>query len=116
MILGSGAALAVKQWSIGEQFRDFGRGVISLSGVAYFVMIVAVMLYLCMVLIGRRHWVAAAHRRGHGRATILVRALALVAIAVRRGHRPATPRPAAGRDQREAQLAVAADAASCSAS
>ncbi len=49
-------ARAVKSWSIGEQFRDFGRGVVSLSGVAYFLSIVVVMLYLSMVLIGRRHW------------------------------------------------------------
>ena len=34
----------------------FGRGVISLSSVAYFLTIVALMLYLSMVLIGRRHW------------------------------------------------------------
>ncbi len=49
-------SLAVKQWSIGEQFRDFGRGILSLSGLVYFGMIVAVMLYLSVVLIGRRHW------------------------------------------------------------
>jgi len=50
-------ALAVKDWSIGQQLHDFGRGVISVEGVAYFAMIVAVMLYLSMVLIGRRHWI-----------------------------------------------------------
>ena len=45
-------------------------------GLAYFVMIVAVMLYLSMVLIGRRHWFTGAHRY----ALVLhyaVRALAL---------------------------------------
>jgi ABC-2 type transport system permease protein len=51
-------ALLVKRWSIAEQFADFGRGVISLSGVTFFLMIVAVMLYLAMVLIGRRHWLS----------------------------------------------------------
>src|SRR5262245_7378394 len=50
-------ALAVKDFSIAERFGDFGRGVISLSGVAYFVALAAVMLYVCMVLIRRRHWV-----------------------------------------------------------
>ncbi|HVA46041.1 MAG TPA: Gldg family protein [Pirellulales bacterium] len=49
-------AIPVKQWSLEEQFRDFGRGVVSLSGVSYFVLTVVVMLYLSMVLIGRRHW------------------------------------------------------------
>ena len=57
VILPTRPALAVKQWSISEQFADFGRGVISLSSVAYFVAIMLVMLYLSMVLIGRRHWV-----------------------------------------------------------
>ena len=57
-------ALAVKQWSIGEQLGDFGGGIISLSGVAYFAMIVAVMLYVSMVLIGRRHW-GAGHWKIH---------------------------------------------------
>ncbi|MBL8830019.1 MAG: Gldg family protein [Planctomycetaceae bacterium] len=43
-------------WSLSEQFRDLGRGVISLPSVAYFVGITAVMLYLSMILMGRRHW------------------------------------------------------------
>jgi ABC-2 type transport system permease protein len=46
----------VKQWSLGGQFRDFSRGIWTFSATAYFLMITAVMLYLCMILIGRRHW------------------------------------------------------------
>jgi len=42
-------ALAIRQWSLAEQFRDFGRGVISLPSLVYFGVIVAVMLYLSMV-------------------------------------------------------------------
>jgi len=72
--------ISVKEISLGENFRDFGRGVISLSSIAYFVMIVAVMLYLCMILIGRRHWLG-----GRGGESLLghyiVRTVALVAIA-----------------------------------
>ncbi len=49
-------AQSLKRWSALEQFRDFSRGVISLSGITYFVIIAVVMLYICMVLIGRRHW------------------------------------------------------------
>ncbi len=49
-------AVAIERWSIANQFHDFSRGVISFSSVAYFVGIIALMLYLCMVLIGRRHW------------------------------------------------------------
>jgi len=75
------AALAVKQWSIGEQFVDFGRGILSLGGVAYFLTLVAVTLYLCMVLIGRRHWVRGRH--GYAMAShYAARTFALVVIAV----------------------------------
>lgn len=49
-------ATAVRNWSIAEQFRDFGRGVIALANVAYFGAIVAISLYVSMVLISRRHW------------------------------------------------------------
>jgi len=55
-IVGDTVAREIQSWSIGEQFSDFGRGIISLSGLAYFGAILAVMLYLSMVLIGRRHW------------------------------------------------------------
>lgn len=44
------------RWSIPAKFEDFARGVVSLSSVTYFVSIIAVMLYLSMILIGRRHW------------------------------------------------------------
>ena len=53
---GPSLADPLRDWSVGHQFADFGRGVISLSGIAYFGMIVVVMLYLSMVLIGQRHW------------------------------------------------------------
>ena len=55
-VMGPGAAGRVKAWSLAENFSDFGRGVVSLSSVAYFLGIVAVCLYIAMVLIGRRHW------------------------------------------------------------
>jgi ABC-2 type transport system permease protein len=45
-----------KEWSLDGQFRDFARGVVSLSAIIYYVSIAALMLYLSMVLIGRRHW------------------------------------------------------------
>lgn len=80
-VLGDPLATVLKEWSIGEQLRDFGRGVISLSGIVYFVLIVATMLYLSMVLIGRRHWWGGRD----GRSLLwhyLARALALVAAAV----------------------------------
>ncbi len=57
-LLERGAAWSetLANWCISEQFRDFGRGVVTLAGLAYFLSMVAIMLYLSMVLIGRRHW------------------------------------------------------------
>ena len=74
-------AMVAKQWSLGGQFQEFGRGIIGLSGVVYFVMIAAVMLYLCMVLIGRRHWIRSGSWYILGSHFIL-RAVALGAMAV----------------------------------
>jgi ABC-2 type transport system permease protein len=56
VIPSSAMSRLVASWSIGAQFDDFGRGVISLSSVSYFVMVIVVGLYLSMVLIGSRHW------------------------------------------------------------
>ncbi len=70
----------VKHWGLAEQFRDFGRGVISLGSTIYFLMLVVVMLYLCMVLIGRRHWLGG--RDGHSLfGHYLCRAASLIVIA-----------------------------------
>ncbi len=49
-------SLTTRPWSIQQQLGDFARGVPTLSGVVYFAAIVVVMLYLSMILIGRRHW------------------------------------------------------------
>jgi ABC-2 type transport system permease protein len=52
----SSAAQWVSQWSFGAQFDDFGRGVISISSMAFFSLLIAAGIYFSMVLIGRRHW------------------------------------------------------------
>ncbi|MBI3838964.1 MAG: Gldg family protein [Planctomycetia bacterium] len=71
----------LRRLSITEQFRDFSSGVISLASVGYFLAIVALMLYLSVVLIGRRHW-----RGGNeGRSTAghyAVRFIALLMVVV----------------------------------
>ena len=46
----------VEGWSVPARFQDFGSGVITLSGLLYFLGVAAAMLYLNMVLLGRRHW------------------------------------------------------------
>jgi ABC-2 type transport system permease protein len=81
VVLPSEWAIPVKQWSLEEQFRDFGRGVISLSGVAFFALAVVVMLYLSMVLIGRRHWMGGKDGQSLG-PHYLVRAVSLILIIV----------------------------------
>jgi ABC-2 type transport system permease protein len=74
-------AQMIKRWSAVEQFADFQRGVISLSGISYFVLIAVVMIYISMVLIGRRHW----HGREDGDsmwAHYTLRAIALLGVVV----------------------------------
>ncbi|MFO7908021.1 MAG: Gldg family protein [Planctomycetota bacterium] len=70
----------VSNWSIAAQFEPFGRGVISLSSVIYFVTIIVVGLYLSMVLISARHWYGG--QNGHSLfGHYLVRVLSLVIMA-----------------------------------
>jgi ABC-2 type transport system permease protein len=74
-------AQTVREWSALERFRDFERGVISLGGITYFVMLAVVMLYICMVLIGRRHW--SSQEEGNSQvAHYIARAIALLAVAI----------------------------------
>ena len=49
-------AQVISRWGIYSQFDDFQRGILSLSSTMYFCMIISIGLYLCMVLIGKRHW------------------------------------------------------------
>ena len=53
----SATAQQVSRWSFAAQFDDFGRGVISLSGLAFYLLLTALGIYLSVVLIGKRHWV-----------------------------------------------------------
>ncbi|MGP0067895.1 MAG: Gldg family protein [Isosphaeraceae bacterium] len=46
----------VEGWSVPAQFQGFGTGVVTVSGLLYFFGVAAVMLYLNMALLGRRHW------------------------------------------------------------
>ena len=71
----------MSDWSIASQFDPFGRGVISLSSVVYFVMIILVGLYLSMLLIGARHWYGG--RDGHSLlGHYLIRSIAMVVLAL----------------------------------
>lgn len=69
------------RWSLSERFDDLGRGVLSLSSTSYFVLIVALGVYLSVILVGRRHWMGGRDGQsmlGH----YLVRALSLVLILI----------------------------------
>jgi ABC-2 type transport system permease protein len=70
---GSLAALGVTDY-----FNDYAQGVISLSGLLYFVSLTFFMLYFNTVLIGRRHWPQASR----GYAMWLHHALRAAALAV----------------------------------
>ena len=81
IIPGRGFAQLLSEWSFSSKFRDFGRGVLGLGSVTYFVMIVVAGLYLSMVLIGKRHW--SGGRDGESRlGHYIVRALCLAVIGV----------------------------------
>jgi ABC-2 type transport system permease protein len=76
-----------------NHFLNFARGVVSFSGLLYFVALVGVMLYLNVLLVGRRHWPATAdgyrywvHQLVRG-ISVAVAAIALVSIIDRAGVR-----------------------------
>lgn len=51
------ALLPDSEWAIATNFLDFSRGIISTSGMIFFLGLAIAMLYLSSILIGRRHWV-----------------------------------------------------------
>lgn len=80
-VLGRGVERSLHAFTVWEPFNDFSRGVVSLSGIVYFLSVTATMLYLNVVLIGRRNWPrpVGGGRMGFHHA---VRAAALVAAVV----------------------------------
>ncbi len=71
-------AREIKNFSIQERFDDFGRGVLSLSGISYFLLVAAFGVYLCMVLIGKRHW--SGGRDGNAKLAHFLTRIALLGI------------------------------------
>ena len=63
--LGSALRRQIEDWSVPSQFQDFGTGVITFSGLFYFIALTVAMLYLNMVLLGRRHWAGGEASRGN---------------------------------------------------
>ena len=79
-----GPSRLLENLSAPSQFRDFGSGVVSLSGIFYFVSLTLSMLYLNMVLLGRRHWAggqSSASRWFHELLRVLAVVVGLVSLA-----------------------------------
>ena len=69
------------EWSLLQRFDPFGRGLISLPSIFYFLGMTVVGIYLSLILIGRRHWQGGKHgtsRMGH----FAFRTVCLVVIVV----------------------------------
>ena len=71
-------AREIKNFSIQERFDDFGRGVLSLSGISYFLLVATFGVYLCMVLIGKRHW--SGGRDGNAKLAHFLTRIALLGV------------------------------------
>ncbi len=68
--------------SLAERLREFAMGVVPLSGLVYFVSLIAFFLYLNLVFVGRRHWVKQTEgmsMAGHSGTRIVCLGITLVA-------------------------------------
>ena len=79
VILSGGARRLAERLSMGEQFRELASGVVTAGALAYFVTFAAAMLYLNVLLVGRRRWRSGPKAPRMGLHAV-VRALALVAL------------------------------------
>ncbi|MFO0907690.1 MAG: Gldg family protein [Isosphaeraceae bacterium] len=84
-LLGSptGATLRrqIENLSVSSQVHDFGTGVISFSGIFYFLSTTAAILYLNRLLLGRRHWAGGERSPNHWLHSTIRAAALIVAIA-----------------------------------
>jgi ABC-2 type transport system permease protein len=55
-LISDGLGNLLQPLGVNGHFGDFARGVISFSGVLYFLSLAGIMLYVNVLLIGRRHW------------------------------------------------------------
>ena len=70
----------LKSFSVDAFFEPFGRGVVSLSGILYFLSIPVVSIYVCVVLLNRKIW--SARRPWIRTARYVFRTLALALLLV----------------------------------
>ena len=90
---GVGSADAIRQMfedqSLPARFRDFSSGVLTVSGVVYFLSWAAGLLYLNMVLLSRRQWAGGTASQGritHALARIAAVAVGLISLNVLVGY------------------------------
>jgi ABC-2 type transport system permease protein len=82
---GRGLRRQLEDLSVPSQFHDFGTGMVRLSGVFYFLSLALAMLYVNMVLLGRRHWAGGQATRGrwvHSAVRVASMVLALASLNV----------------------------------
>lgn len=79
--LHAGLRRQLEELSVPAQFHDFGTGVVPLAGVFYFLSLAACMLYLNMVLLGRRHWAGGQSSSGRWLHSLVRVAAVVVALA-----------------------------------
>lgn len=85
-VFADSARLIVSDWlyrgvsllGIHDNFADLGSGIVSLASVLYFVSVTAVMIYLNVLLVGRRHW----PQEAGGRKFWIHQAVRMVAVVV----------------------------------
>ena len=79
--IGDKLGRAIEDLSIPSQFQDFGAGVISVSGMFYFLSAAAGILYINVVLLGRRHWAGGEKSANHWMHILIRVASMLFALA-----------------------------------
>ena len=55
-IISEGLGNFAASLGVSVHFSDFARGIVSFSGLLYFMALAGIMIYLNVILIGRRHW------------------------------------------------------------
>jgi ABC-2 type transport system permease protein len=79
----SGLRRQIEDLSVPSQFQDFGTGVVTFTGVFYFLSAAAGFLFINVLLLGRRHWAGGEQRYarwGHALARALSVVVALAAL------------------------------------
>ena len=69
-------------FSLEEQFRDLGMGIIPLTSLIYFVGCTVVMLYLNLVMMSRRHWKSGDEKNAAGQFTVRAISIGVIVACV----------------------------------